>query len=290
MRYQPGRTGSHQALCLFGIGLGMTAQCRGWRLLPLLAVSALILGCSSLGPAPVESRDGFGPVPPGYHRVLPGETLYRISSRRGLDYHEVARWNGIKPPYHLYAGSLVRIVPPGTQRRTKREPPRQEPTPRPAETRLAQEPPTQSLPSARTKPPQAAKKHAKVAAKDGLRWSWPLRGRVLQTFRPGDRTHEGIRISGKAGEMVLAAEGGKVVYSGSGLKGYGNLIIVKHNDKYLSAYGFNRRLLVKEGEHVSRGEPIAEVGQLPGGGYGLHFEIRRNGKPVNPLRYLPSST
>jgi lipoprotein NlpD len=135
-----------------------------------------------------------------------------------------------------------------------------------------------------------AKKHAKVASKDGLHWSWPLRGKVLQTFRPGDRTHEGIRISGKGGEMVLAAESGKVVYSGSGLKGYGNLIIIKHNNKYLSAYGFNRRLLVKEGDQVSRGEPIAEVGQLPGGGYGLHFEIRKNGKPVNPLRYLPAST
>jgi lipoprotein NlpD len=290
MRYQPGRAGSHQTLCLYRIGLGAMARWQGWRLLPLLAISALLLGCTSLGPAPVESRERFGPVPPGYHRVLPGETLYRISLRRGLGYHEVARWNGIKPPYHLYAGSLLRIVPPGKQPRTKREAPPQEPVPRPAQTRVAEKRPTQSLPSARTKPHQAAKKHAKVATKDGLRWSWPLRGRMLQTFRPGDRTHEGIRISGKAGEMVLAAESGKVVYSGSGLKGYGNLIIVKHNNKYLSAYGFNRRLLVKEGDQVSRGEPIAEVGQLPGGGYGLHFEIRKNGKPVNPLRYLPGST
>jgi lipoprotein NlpD len=290
MRFQPGRTGSNQALCSCRIGLGLTARLQGWRLLPVLAVSALILGCTSLGPAPVESRERLGPVPPGYHRVLRGETLYRISSRRGLDYHEVARWNGIKPPYRLYAGSLLRIVPPATQPGAKRKSPSHQPTPRPAETRVAEERPTQSRRSVGTKPPQVAKKPARVAVKGGLRWSWPLRGRVLQSFRRGDRTREGIRISGKPGEMVLAAESGKVVYSGSGLKGYGNLIIIKHNNKYLSAYGFNRRLLVKEGDQVGRGEPVAEVGQLPGGGYGLHFEIRKNGKPVNPLSYLPGST
>jgi lipoprotein NlpD len=112
---------------------------------------------------------------------------------------------------------------------------------------------------------------------------------VKQTFRKGDRTRQGIRIAGRLGQPVLAAEAGDVVYSGSGLKGYGNLIIVKHNDKYLSAYGFNRRLLVKEGERVNRGQRVAEVGQASSGAYLLHFEIRREGTAVDPLDYLPRS-
>jgi lipoprotein NlpD len=114
-----------------------------------------------------------------------------------------------------------------------------------------------------------------------------VKGKLVQTFRSGDRTRQGIRISGRAGQAVDAAESGTVVYSGSGLKGYGNLIIVKHNKNYLSAYGFNRRLLVSEGERVERGQNVAEMGQLAGGGYLLHFEIRKNGAAVDPLRYLP---
>jgi lipoprotein NlpD len=126
---------------------------------------------------------------------------------------------------------------------------------------------------------------AKVAS--GLSWKWPLEGKVVQRFRGGDRTRQGIRIAGRAGQQVRAAESGTVVYSGSGLKGYGNLIILKHNNSYLSAYGFNSRLLVNEGARVKRGQGVAEVGQASGGGYRLHFEIRRNGTAVDPLKYLP---
>ncbi|MGA7980733.1 MAG: peptidoglycan DD-metalloendopeptidase family protein [Chromatiaceae bacterium] len=220
--------------------------------------------------------------------MRPGENLYRISAQRGLDYHTVARWNGIRPPYRLYAGRLLRIAPPdGTVKPAPREAnPEPKASPgvpaaraKPAQTVAAVKP-------LRTAPPAAARKERAVG---GLHWIWPLHGKVVQTFRPGDRTHQGIRIEGRRGEMVVAAEGGKVVYSGSGLKGYGNLIIVKHNNNYLSAYGFNRRLLVKEGEQVSRGQTLAEVGQVPGGDYLLHFEIRKNGTAVNPLAYLPGS-
>jgi len=110
---------------------------------------------------------------------------------------------------------------------------------------------------------------------------------VVQRFRSGNRTLQGIRIAGRSGQKVVAAESGTVVYSNSGLKGYGNLIIIKHAKGYLSAYGFNRRLLVREGARVKRGQGIAEVGQASDGAYRLHFEVRRNGTPVDPLRYLP---
>ena len=120
-----------------------------------------------------------------------------------------------------------------------------------------------------------------------INWEWPLNGALLQTFRATDRTRQGIRIGGRAGEPVRACADGIVVYSGGGLKGYGNLIIIKHTDQYLSAYGFNRSLLVKEGEHVTRGQTIAEVGQGPEGTHLLHFEVRRNGTAVDPLAYLP---
>ena len=120
-----------------------------------------------------------------------------------------------------------------------------------------------------------------------MRWRWPLQGKVVQGFRGGDRTRQGIRIAALPGQKVLAAESGTVVYSGSGLKGYGNLIIVKHNDNYLSAYGHNRDLLVSEGDQVTKGQKIAAMGRANNGKPLLHFEIRRNGKPVDPLRLLP---
>lgn len=121
----------------------------------------------------------------------------------------------------------------------------------------------------------------------GIDWRWPLEGALVQRFREGDRTHQGIRITASRGDAVHAASAGQVVYSGSGLKGYGNLIIIKHNDKYLSAYGFNRKLFVAEGERVKRGQVVAEVGQQADGVCLLHFEIRRNGVAVDPLLYLP---
>jgi lipoprotein NlpD len=258
------------------------------RLRHLLIAALLVSGCTSTGPAPVDSRDGTGPVPSGYHRVRPGETLYRISTQRGLDYRRVARWNGMQPPYRLYAGKLLRITPPGlkgtaaTQKKSPEPKSVAIPPPEPVKA-------TSPKPATEPSSTRVAAVASKQATAGGLHWSWPLRGKVVQTFRAGDRTRQGIRIKGGPGEMVVAAEGGKVVYSGSGLKGYGNLIIVKHNNNYLSAYGFNRRLLAKEGEQVSRGQSLAEVGQVSGGDYVLHFEIRKNGTAVDPLTYLPSS-
>ncbi|MTW20169.1 peptidoglycan DD-metalloendopeptidase family protein [Allochromatium palmeri] len=122
----------------------------------------------------------------------------------------------------------------------------------------------------------------------GVDWEWPLTGPLVQTFSEGDRTRHALRIGGQAGDQVKAAADGQVVYSGSGLKGYGNLIIVKHTEKYLSAYGFNRRLLVTQGERVKQGQVLAEVGQGADGAYLLHFEVRRHGQAVDPILYLPA--
>ena len=119
-------------------------------------------------------------------------------------------------------------------------------------------------------------------------WEWPLTGPLVQTYRESDRTRHAIRIGGRSGDQVKAVADGQVVYSGSGLKGYGNLIIIKHSEKYLSAYGFNRRLLVTEGERVNQGQVVAEVGQGADGAYLLHFEVRRHGQAVDPILYLPA--
>ncbi len=139
-----------------------------------------------------------------------------------------------------------------------------------------------------SRPPPVRQKPPLPPRKSGsLTWIWPTRGDVIQTFRKDDRTRQGIRISGKLGQDVLAAETGKVVYTGSGLPGYGKLIIIKHNKNYLSAYGFNRKLLVRDGEQVARGERVAEMGSSADGKALLHFEIRRRDTPLNPLGLLP---
>jgi len=188
------------------------------------------------------------------------------------------RWNGLEPPYRIYAGRLLRVVPPEGEALSVPER-----APKVAEREETKRKEVVAAPASAGK----SRPSARDTAGKGLHWGWPLDGQVVQTFRRGERTRQGIRIAGRAGQPVLAAAEGRVVYSGSGLKGYGNLIIVKHNDEYLSAYGFNRRLLVQEGERVKRGQRVAEVGQASGGGYLLHFEIRRDGTAIDPLVYLP---
>lgn len=247
--------------------------------LAALGIALALSGCGSTGPAPVY--DGFGPAPAGYYRIRQGDTLQKIASRHRVGYETLARWNKLAPPYRIYAGKLLRVQAPGGGTRTGKS--------RGISTANAGNKPEVKGASVVKTPTGKSKGKAGSAAKtpSGLRWRWPLGGKVVQKYRRGDRTRQGIRIAGRPGQKVLAAEGGTVVYSGSGLKGYGNLIIVKHNNSYLSAYGFNRRLLVSEGVRVKRGQGLAEVGQASGGEYRLHFEIRRNGTTVDPLKYLP---
>jgi lipoprotein NlpD len=247
-----------------------------------LLLALLLAGCGAGGPAPVY--DGFGPAPDGYYRIRRGDTLVTIARRHKVDYETLARWNKLGPPYSIYAGKLLRVEPLAGETRKSGSSKSSESRTVKSTTRGG----SSSKSTAKASVGASRRnKSSRATVASGLSWKWPLQGKVVQGFRGGDRTRQGIRIAGRAGQQVRAAESGTVVYSGSGLKGYGNLIIVKHNNSYLRAYGFNSRLLVKEGARVKRGQAVAEVGRASGGNYRLHFEIRRNGIAVDPLKYLP---
>jgi lipoprotein NlpD len=193
---------------------------------------------------------------PDTHIVRSGETLFSIAWRYDLDARDVARWNQLGDGSLIHPGDVIRLAPPsGSSASTSRPAPK-------------------ALPKVPTQPPPP--------------WSWPTNGRVSVNFGGKPGTGTGILIDGKAGQAILAAASGRVVYAGSGLIGYGQLIILKHNDTYLSAYGYNASLLVKEGEKINKGQRIATMGEGPERKARLHFEIRRNGKPVNPRQYLPA--
>lgn len=243
----------------------------------LLGVVAAIgqAGCSSTrwSPAP-DGRAGeagrqaiTGPT----YRVTAGDTLQGIAARAGLDYHRIVEWNQLRSPDRIYVGQVLRLTPPGEGRTVARAP-------------SSAGEGAKSSPAATA--PVAARAETRRPAADALRWQWPTSGRVVEGFAAGDAVRKGVKIAGKAGQPILAAEGGEVVYSGSGLVGYGPLIIVRHNKNYLSAYGHNRKLLVRQGDQVTKGTQIAEMG-LDGGRPLLHFEIRRDGDPVDPLALLP---
>jgi lipoprotein NlpD len=268
----------------------------------LALVVGVLSGCASQTPAPVFGWDEKAPIPEGYYRVKAGDTLSEVALALKIDSGRLALWNDLKPPYKIVSGRLLRIVPPAegstipvvavpqggakVQERQGKAPVvgggASLAKPVKGSTKVAEAKP--STPEAR---PNKAGSDAGGSA--ALRWQWPLQGPVRQTFVRGDRTRAGIRIAGHSGDHVRAAEAGTVVYSGSGLKGYGNLIIIQHNKNYLSAYGFNRRLLVQEGMRVKRGQTVAEIGQAAGGEWLLHFEIRKNGNAIDPLGYLPST-
>ena len=226
----------------------------------VLAFALLLEGCAGL--SPLYSIGGGE----GTYRVKKGDTLYSIAFRYGVDYKSLARVNRIGPPYTIYAGQLIRL-------RGSAKPPVKDKGPAVAN-RTA------------TKPPQVnARLPEKVTG-----WRWPLGGEVIARFSLDNPINKGIDISGKRGDPVVAAADGIVVYAGGNLRGYGKLVIIKHNDHFLSAYGNNQTMLVKEGEKVRVGRTIARVGTSAANTEMLHFEIRRNGKPENPLNYLPKGS
>lgn len=190
--------------------------------------------------------------------VKPGDTLYSISWRYRQDYKKLASYNGINPPYTIHVGQRLRI-----------------PTSKVAAIPKQQNKPT-STPATVTHP----------SAKQ-ITWRWPLRGKIIENYSASEPGNKGIDIAGKPGELILAAAAGKVVYSGNGLPRYGNLLIVKHDDVYLSAYAHNQTLLVKEGQWVAAGQKIALLGKTGTQRHKLHFEIRYDGRPINPLQLLP---
>ena len=198
--------------------------------------------------APVSDVSTIDKIPKtGSHRVLPGETLYSIAWRYGLDTRYLAQRNHLFRPYHVYAGQVIYL-----QGHTAWSPP---------ETVIADAEP--------------------AAAVD--QWQWPAQGDVVGNF---SGLNKGINIDGEAGDPIYAAAAGRVVYSGSGLRGYGNLIIIEHNDLFMTAYAHNTDVVVKEGDRVKSGQKIAEMGKTGAQRVMLHFEIRRSGQPVDPLTYL----
>ena len=192
------------------------------------------------------------------HIVRPGETLFSIAWRYGKDPADVARWNRLGDGSLIHPGQRLRLTPPSAN----------------------------PVAPASTKPP-VRRPLPTIPTGPAPEWSWPTKGRIEVGFggKPGAGT--GILIGGNAGQAVTAAAPGRVVYAGGGLIGYGQLIIVKHNDTYLSAYGYNASLLVKEGQTIRKGQRIATMGEGPERKPRLHFEIRRNGKPVDPRQLLP---
>jgi lipoprotein NlpD len=207
---------------------------------------------------------------PETHTVVAGDTVYSIAWQYGLDQRDLATWNQLDNNGLIYPGQSLRLSPPSGSKSSR------------AQSNSQSAPPSRSS-SAGTPAAQPAAGSAQPVGS----WQWPTAGTVILAYGASAKTQSGIQIGGRKSQPVYAAAAGEVVYSGSGLTGYGELVIIKHNADYLSAYGHNDSLLVKEGEQVRSGQRIAQMGNGPDQKPLLHFEIRRHGAPVNPMKYLP---
>lgn len=284
-------------------------RARGDSVASVLAVVLVLGGCSSkvLNRAPVEDRgpssgkvaatvpEAVNPAPkqpqgfenaglPGYYTVKPGDTLIRIGLDHGQSAKDIARWSGVENPNRIEVGQVLRVVPPLSN----------------ASSAVVTKPVVQAsvTPQATGAMTAASADKAAIPAnanpavtpaatgEDEIAWIWPTNGAVLAGF--DEQKNKGIDIAGADGDPVLAAADGRVVYVGAGLRGYGNLIILKHNNTYLTAYAHNKTLLIKEDQSVRRGQKIAEMGSSDADRVKLHFEVRRQGKPVDPTKYLPA--
>jgi len=280
-----------------------------FRLFASALVVLTLVGCASPGRrAPVEDRALSGARPyvptafdlenagkPGFYTVKPGDTLIRISLESGQNWRDLASWNNLGNPNVIEVGQVLRVAPADETLSSAVASAKPIETPR-IESRPVESRPAASGASTATSgasaadqgasTPKPAADPAPARAADEPTWQWPASGPLLGSFEEGKR--KGLIVGGKAGDPVVAAADGRVVYAGSGLRGYGNLIIIKHNNTFLTAYAHNQALLVKEDQAVRRGQKIAEMGATDAERVQLHFEIRRQGKPVDPTRYLPS--
>ncbi|MCB8746437.1 peptidoglycan DD-metalloendopeptidase family protein [Rhodoferax sp. U2-2l] len=287
----------------------MTRLFRRWGLGLGITVVALVLsGCTStsLNRAPVEDRvstsgvsAGKSPADlaaikqppgfenagkPGYYTVKPGDTLLRISLEHGQSTQDLTRWNQLDNPNRIEVGQVLRIIPPAGGEVVVKPIGRPQVVATPAASAASSA--ASAAAEAPAVPASAAPVAKTLAPEDDLNWIWPANGAVLAGF--DDVKNKGLDIGGKAGDAVLAAADGRVVYVGAGLRGYGNLIILKHNNVFLTAYAHNQTLLVKEDQSVLKGQKIAEMGSSDADRVKLHFEVRRQGKPVDPAKYLPA--
>ena len=283
----------------------------GHSMLLALLSACVLAGCANKNrPAPVEDRspnaikapakmiagsDNAGK--PGYYSVKSGDTLIRIGMDNGQSWRDIARWNNIENPNLIETGQVLRVAPPEETGVVVRPVSSTNVVTSPAPATAASAPATATNtaavrpPASAASPPNSSTPANNLAntdsAEETVSFQWPTRGNVLAGF--DEVKNKGIDISGKAGDPVLAAADGKVVYAGSGLRGYGNLVILKHNNTYLTAYAHNQSLLVKEDQAIKRGQKIAEMGSSDADQVKLHFEIRRQGKPVDPAKYLPAN-
>ncbi|PCE26728.1 peptidase [Paraburkholderia acidicola] len=285
------------------------------RTVCVVALSLLTACATRLDQAPVVDRSGAlatqgaqpavppGPPPPGYYRVKPGDTLYRIALENGQNYRDIATWNNLANPNQIEVDQLLRVAPLGANVAGLTPGVATAPVTggsvqsaplggtgaatTGAAAGVMPAPPLYSSDSGATAtvPPASAGASDATASSGPIAFAWPARGPVLGTF--DDAKNKGVNIGGAAGDPVTASADGRVVYAGNGLRGYGNLIIIKHDATYLTAYAHNRALMVKEGDAVTKGQKIAEMGNSDSDRVMLHFEVRRQGKPVDPLKYLP---
>lgn len=272
-----------------------------WPLqLAMAAGLCLLAACSTTsldeaGRAPVTDRSPRTGVPsaavtpppgqenagkPGYYSVRPGDTLTRIGLEQGQSPRDLARWNALDNPHLIEVGQVLRVAPPGKDPVVPSPGVTVTPVPAPAVDARVKPRPLNG------KATDGAKPITGLTDGEELAFAWPVGGALLERF--DETRNKGVDIAGKAGDPVLASADGRVVYAGAGLRGYGNLVILKHNNTYLTAYAHNQMLLVKEDQTVRQGQKIAEMGSSDADRVKLHFEVRRQGKPVDPLKFLPS--
>lgn len=272
----------------------------GWLIPALIAV--LIAGCAAPHSVPVQDRSRTKVVrqapsvsSSSVYVVRKGDTLYSIAFRHGLSYRKIARLNNITGNYQIYPGQRLVLKPSAqkivreisvqsnnaipkasTDNKTVKKP-----------VKKRSEPPKKKV-EKRTNPTVSPGTSRKTASKGSqIIWRWPTKGRLIASFKTKGQVNKGVNLAGRKGDDIFAAATGTVVYAGNGLLGYGNLIIIDHNQSFLSAYAHNSRVLVKENDKVTVGDKIAEMGRSGAERVMLHFEIRRDGVPVNPLSYLP---
>lgn len=227
----------------------------------------------------------YAPVTSGQHVVQQGETLYSLAFNYGRDWKDLAQANNIGSPFTIYPGQTIYLsggaVPQAitTSTQTTKNETHNTGSIKVTKTEQTTKPVTTAAPPVTNapKPTQAV-----VGG-----WTWPTMGTVIGTYSPSGTVNKGIDIAGNEGDAIVSASNGTVVYAGNNLHGYGELLIIKHNDSYVSAYAHNRKLLVTEGQKVTAGQKIAEMGSTGADRVKLHFEIRQNGKPVDPVKYLP---
>ncbi len=225
---------------------------------------------------PRSASQSVKPAAAGYYRVQPGDTLYSIAWRYRKDYRALARANDIGHSYRIYSGQLIRLAETPAAKRAAQ--PVAKPSKRkPSKPKASKPKITRTATTIASTPTAAAP----------IEWRWPTSGRVIGGFSAKGSLNKGLNIAGNRGDPVFSAAAGRVVYAGNGLLGYGNLIIINHNDSFLSAYAHNKKLLVKEQEVVKIGQQVAEMGNSGAAETMLHFEIRKEGRPVDPSHYLP---